>query len=202
MAADLGPAWIALAGGLAGTLGGFVGTRTSLRGARDLAADQQAHERVMAEDARRSLAERERLSYEVETLLELQIVVHRTIRVCGRFFSWHLENEGQVDSERPIDKFLEEQRSNMRQLLEVDAALILLSSRIADDEVRVAASAGRLAANRLRFAPDLNGAMDHWDEARKHLNAAQERIGTLLQDLPPPTVFRPIVSEMWREDLD
>lgn len=191
MATDLGPAWLALAGGLFGAGAGYLGTRATLKASAAEAAKEREEARDLA-----------RLTYAVETLLELQIVVHRTIRLCGRILNWHRESEGLTNAERSTTEFLKAATELQRKVLAADAAIILLASRIEDEPVRLDSSSGRIAMLMLLRAPDFKEAAPLWEEARTHLNRAQERIGSLLRDLPPPMVFRPVVSEMWSDDLD
>ncbi len=193
MATDLGPAWIALAGGLFGSAAGYLGTKATLKASAQQAADERHEARETA-----------RVTYAVETLLELQIVVHRAIRLCGRMNNWHMEmgDRGEPGALRGTPQYLAQGREYQRRVLAVDAAIILLASRVRDDEVRMGANIGRLAMLRLLRASNISRAGDLWEEARKELTAVQERIGELLRDLPPPVVFRPLVSEMWADDLD
>jgi predicted nucleotidyltransferase len=200
VATDLGPALIAFGGVAAGSIASYFGTRSTLRAASQTAREQRSHDQAMANATRAAEEDRERLSYEVDTLLELQIVVHRMIRVAGKLFSWHLDTSMYTPGTYPVE-WLERRGRLLRRLLAADAAIVLLGSRVRDEEVRLAVEQGRTDSNRLRFVTgDIDKAMDISEEARRSLSDAQARIGELLRTLPPPTSFRPVVSEMWDDD--
>jgi hypothetical protein len=194
--ADLGPAWIGLAGVAAGSIISTVGTYLVVRANARSAAAQRTHERQMAEETRDADEKRARDSYQVETLIELQLALQRFARATA---ASHYEDTAHHRRTREAwgSQLLGEHWSRM--LLESSTMVGLLCARVADDETRQVAQLAHAAISAVTNATSEADAEDRMAEAIGAVEGAHDRIGRLLRTLPPPASYRPIVTSPFAE---
>jgi hypothetical protein len=147
-----------------------------------------------AERARRSERDEQRAnaieSFQIETLLELQVALQREGRAQGR--AHHADLVHHRNTGEPWGKQLLGEKLN-NDLLVAATAVTLLTSRVRSDTVRAASEAAHEAANACSSRSE-SEAEDRFAAFQRHLAAAQVAIGEALRELPPPAVYRPIVT--------
>lgn len=175
----------ALIVGLATVLGAAVGATASL-----LATQWQLeHQRALAADEREADLTRRRGEFQAETLLELQLATQRLARATG---SLHYD---EVLRTQHGGESWGASRHNPTWSMEshnAGTAVLLLASRVQDEEVRQAVAhfkeattAQALARSEAESQAQLMAGIDR----HQHL---LELIGRLVRDLPPPST-RPTV---------
>jgi hypothetical protein len=193
LAADTSAAWIGLVGVFAGALISIIGTWILTRSQERSQVKHREHEKSMAEEevdrARQDAID----TYQVETLLELQIALHRFMRLTFKTvmtYRLHHRSTGEVYGSTFLEPTL-----NLESM-EATSVLRILSSRVRSAGVRNSIDGVIGLGLRYQDASTEAGAVQVEPALQGAAMKAQEFIRLALEELPAPSLYRPIVSSL------